>query len=169
MSSHHWPRFLPTWWVFTLYVVWNKSTRCSTAQSWAFLTPEWTVQVIAWSPRTSQKIFLQPQTESDSSDSVGICTPTQMTKKVCQRLTDQTSSQWWGQITPRKPRDVYHKILFGTSSSWDSRVSISVHKTESSKVVTMYCYRLPVSDDFLGDPVLSRDDRNWGIGNILSP
>ena len=58
MSSHHWPRLLATCWVSTPCVVRNKSTSCSTAQSWAFLVPEWTVQVLTWSSRTSRKANL---------------------------------------------------------------------------------------------------------------
>ena len=82
MSPHHWPRFLVTYWVFTLCIVRNKSASCSTAQSWVFLAPEWTVQVLTWSPRTSQMNFLQPQDDSGSSACAGICAPTQVAKRL---------------------------------------------------------------------------------------
>ena len=81
---------------------------------------------------------LQPQAESDNSVNVGICEPTQVTKKDYQRPTDQVSSRWWGLITPRNPRGLYYKILFGSSSSWDSRTPISVPRTLSSTVVTIH-------------------------------
>ena len=139
MSPHHWPRLLTTCWVFTLCVVRNKSESCSTVQSWAFLAPEWVVQVLTWSPRTSRANCLQPQHENDRSTRVGMLTPTQVAKKVCQRLTDQVSPWRCGPIVPRKTRGWYHKILFGTSSSWYSRTSISVHNTLSSTVGTMRC------------------------------
>ncbi len=87
-------RLLSTCWVFTLCVAWNKSASCSTSQSWAFLAPEWAVQVLTWSPRTSQSNFLQTQAESNISYSEVICAPTQVAKKDWQRLEDQTSSRW---------------------------------------------------------------------------
>ena len=89
MSPHHWPRLLTTCWVFTLCVVWNKSASWSTTQSWSFLSPEWVVQVLTWSPRTSRTNFFQPQPEIDSSARVGMLAPTQVSKKVCQRLVEQ--------------------------------------------------------------------------------
>ena len=122
MSTHHWLRLLVTCWVFTSCVVWNRSDSWSTTQSWVFLGPEWAVQVLTWSPKTSRTNFLQPQAEIDRSTRTGICVPTQVAKKVCQRLEDQTSSRRCGLlIIPTKTRGLYHRIRFGVSSSWDSR------------------------------------------------
>ena len=88
MSPHHWPRLLVTCWVFTLWVVWNKSGN-----------------------------FLQPQTEIGDSDKTGILTPTHEAKNVCHGLVDQVSSLWWVLIYPNqliglfKPKYVSGGIL----------------------------------------------------------
>jgi hypothetical protein len=47
---------------------------CSTVQSWVFLAPEWAVQVLTWSSRVSTVNFVKPQVESGSSDRSGIFT-----------------------------------------------------------------------------------------------
>ena len=74
----------------------------------------------------------QPQVESVISVKSGMLTPTQVAKKDYQRLVDEVSFRWWGLITPRKPRVLYHKILLGTFSSWDSRVHISDERPQRS-------------------------------------
>ena len=53
-----WPQLLTTCWVLTLWVVRNWSSSWSTAQSWAFLAPEWEVHVLTWSPRAYRRCFL---------------------------------------------------------------------------------------------------------------
>ena len=66
MSPQCWPRFLTTCCVLTLYVVRKKSGTWSTIQSCAFLTPEWTVHVLTWSPRGSNWNFLQHKSRAAS-------------------------------------------------------------------------------------------------------
>ena len=58
-------------------------------------------------------LLRQPQPESGTSYNTGICPPTQVTKKDCQRPVDQVSSRRCGLITPRKSRDLYHKSSLG--------------------------------------------------------
>ena len=104
------------WW-YRLCVVRNNSASCSTVQSWAFLTPEWTVQVLTWSSRASIVNFLQSQVESGSWVRPGILAPTQVVKKVYHRLRGHA----WGHPLP------------------ETRLVISVRRTESSSVTIMNC------------------------------
>jgi hypothetical protein len=98
MSPQCRPLFLDTWTVLTLCVVRKRSTSWSTTLSWAFLTPEWVVQVQRWSPRTSKWNFLQPQAGRGSSGMTGIWVSMVMAKKVCQRPADQAPSLQWDLI-----------------------------------------------------------------------
>jgi hypothetical protein len=118
MSPHRWPRLLTTCCIFTLCVVRKTSAIWSTVQSWAFLAPEWEVQVQRWSQRESTWNFLQPQPESGTSVRNGIWAPTDVAKKVCQRLADQDSSLWWGLILPSQLIGLNHKTRLGSSSSF---------------------------------------------------
>jgi hypothetical protein len=87
-----------------------------------------------------------------------IFAPTQGAKKVCQRLVvfgdlirtvnvkvnprrrrSHHSSLWCVLICPRQLIGLNHKTRLGTSSSCDSKFSISVRNTESSTVSTMRC------------------------------
>ncbi len=130
---------LTTCCVFALCVVRKRSASWSTAQSWAFLAPEWTVQVQRWSPSASTLNFRQPQTTSGFSAITGIWSPMEMEKNVCQRLGDQDSSWRWGLICPSQPIGFKKRTRLGASSSWDSRSVISVLRTDSSIVATMRC------------------------------
>jgi hypothetical protein len=68
------PLFLVTCCVLVRCVLRKRSASCWTAHSWAFLAPEWTVQVQTWSPITSSWNFLQPQVTRDFSVMTGIWT-----------------------------------------------------------------------------------------------
>ena len=54
----YWPWLLATCCIFTLWIVWKRSVIWSTTQSWAFLSPEWEVQVQRWFPSVSIWNFL---------------------------------------------------------------------------------------------------------------
>ncbi len=111
----------------------------STDQSWVFLGPEWVVQAQRWSPIVSIWNFLQPQVESVTSSRAGTLVPTQEQKNVYQRLEDQTSFLWWDQICPNQLMGLNQSTCLRTSTSWDSRLVISVCRTESSTVATTRC------------------------------
>jgi hypothetical protein len=83
--------------------------------------------------------FLQPQAVSGFSTMTGIWAPMVMGKKTYQRLTDQDSSLRWGLICPSQLIGLKKRIRLGTSSSWDSRSTISVRSTESSTLPTIRC------------------------------
>ncbi len=132
------------WWPVRLVIhqvsgICRRSANWSTTQSWDFLAPEWAVQGQRWYPIESSWNFLTPQVTSGFSSMTGIWVPMVMTKKVCQRLADQTSSLRWVLICPIQLIGLKKRIRFGTSSSWDSRTDISVLTTESSTVTTIHC------------------------------
>jgi hypothetical protein len=148
MSPQCRPVLLSTWTVLTLCVVWKRSLSWSTVQSWSFLTPEWVVQVLRWSPRTSSWNFLQPQDANGFSTMTGIWTSMVMTKKVWQRPVDQVSPLRWVLIRHSQLIGFNKRIRLGVSSSWDSRSLISVRSTESSTVdptVTQSCEGMTVT------------------------
>jgi len=120
----------------------KRSASWSTAQLWAFLAPERTVQVQRWSPSASTLNLLQPQTATDFSAITGIWAPIDVEKNVCQRLADQHSSLRWGLICPSQLIDLKKRTSLGVSSSWDSRSTISIRSTDSSTVATMRCCEL---------------------------
>ncbi len=62
MSPQCWPGLVTTCCILTFCVVRKRSANWSTAQSWAFLAPEWAVQVQRWSSSASIPNFRQPQT-----------------------------------------------------------------------------------------------------------
>ena len=90
-----------------------------------------------------------------------------ITKSITSKLSVTTNRewqrcQWWNMCTDTSDKEglsetgrpglipvmrsnhpdktqLYHKILFGSSSSWDSRTPISTRNTESSTVVTTQC------------------------------
>jgi len=107
---HRWPRLLDTGCVFTLCVVRKRS--------------------VIWSTTQSFELF-EPQPETGISTRSGIWDPTDVVKKVCQRLSDQDSSLWWVLICPSQLIGLNHKTRLGASSSWDSRLVTSVRRTES--------------------------------------
>ncbi len=84
--------------VFTLCDVWTRSARWSTTQSWAFLVPEWVVQVQRWSLRGSIWNFLQPQSESGNSVRSGILVPTHETNGRSVDLPSRTIP-WYERLT----------------------------------------------------------------------
>ena len=132
MFPHRWPRLLTTCWVFTLCVVRNKSASCSTDQSWAFLGPEWAVQVLTWSPEDRQQTFFNHKSREVGHQGLYFCTDT--------IFSDQVSSLWCGLIYPRQLIWLNPSVRLGSSSSqWDSRLVISVRRTESSTVAMMHC------------------------------
>ncbi len=133
MSPQWWPRILTTWWVLGLCVVRKRSGSWSTDQSWVFLEPEWVVQVQRLSPSVSTWNFLQPKTFC------GIWAPIDVKKNVCQRLVDQDSSLRWGLICPNQLIGLKKRKRLGESSSWDSRLVISIRSTDSSAVTTTRC------------------------------
>ncbi len=98
------------------------------------------VQVKRWSPRGSRWNFLEPQTERGSSTKTGIITPTQETKNVWKRLGDQVSSLWWVLICPNQLMGLNQSTRLGTSSSWDSRLTIFVCRTESFLLMRWFVY-----------------------------
>jgi hypothetical protein len=92
------------------------------------------------SPRVSIWNFLQSQVDNGNSVRVGILALTQESKNVYQRLGDQVSSLWWVLIYPNQLMYLKYKTRPGTSSSSDSKFSISVSRTESWTVTTTrYC------------------------------
>ncbi len=111
--------------VFTLWVGRKRSVIWlfwSTTQSWTFLVPEWEVQVQRWSPSRSIWNFLQLHwAENGISARNGIWPPTEVSKKVCQRLADQVSSLRWDLILPSELIDLKYKTRIGSSSSCDSK------------------------------------------------
>ncbi len=87
--------------------------------------------------RGSNRNFFQPQTEGGNSGRTGIFTQTQEAKNVWQRLGDKDSSLWWWDlIWPTKVMSVYQWTRSGTSSSCDSKFSISTLSTDSKRVTT---------------------------------
>ncbi len=137
MSPQWWPRLLSTCCVLTLCVVRKRSANWSTIQSCAFLAPEWAVHVLRWSPRGSNWNFLHPEVARGFSTITGIWAPIDVEKNVCQRLADQDSSRRWVLICPSQLIALKKRIPLGSSSSWDSRSTISVLRTDSSTVATM--------------------------------
>jgi hypothetical protein len=119
--------------------VWKRSASWSTAQSWAFLTPEGAVQVQRWSPSASTWNVLNPQIGRGFSVITGIWVSIDVEKNVCQRLSDQDSSLRWGLICPNQLIGFKKRTRLGASSSSDSRPDISIRSTDSSTVVTT-CY-----------------------------
>ena len=79
-----------------------------------------------------------------------------------QRPADQDSSRQ-SCLTPRNPNGLSHKVLFGTSSSCDSRTPISTGRTESSTVVTTRCcvWRVSCSGRRETTNVLWRSLNGW--------
>ncbi len=94
---------------------------------------------------------------------IGIWVPMVMTKKVCQRLTDQTSSLRSVLICPSQLIGLKKMIHLGVSSSWDSSPVISVRSTESSTVDTMNCCecRLTCSTWHESTNVSLRSRKDW--------
>ena len=140
MSPHHWPRFFDTCCVFTLCVVRKRSVIWSTTQSWTFLAPECVVQVLRWSQSSSNWNFLQTHSESDPSAIIGIWSPTDVVKEVCQRPSVKDSSLRWVRIWSSQLIGLNHRSRLGVSSSCGSRSVISVRRTESSVIATTRWY-----------------------------
>ncbi len=105
----------------------KRSVIWSTIQSCVFLTPEWSVHVLRWSPRGSNWNFLQPQVASGFSAITGIWDPMEAEKKVCQRLTDQVSSLRWDLICPSQLMGLKKRIRLGES------MKVVFYKSESGR------------------------------------
>ena len=141
----------------------STSSNCwGTTQSWVFSTLEWVIQVQRWSQRESSWNVLQPQVESGFSTITGIWDPMDVAKNVWQRLGDQDSSLRWDLIWPSQLIGLKKRIRIGTSSSWDSKVDISVRRTESSTVTTMRGWERRISCSVWREPTNIRlRSRKW--------